>query len=235
MNKSLTALLLWLAASGAGAATMPVVVELFTSQGCSSCPPADQLLGELAKRPDVIALAYHVDYWDQLGWHDRFSSSDATGRQRAYARKLGADNIYTPQMVVDGTLDLVGSDRSQVMAALKGRREGVAPAISQADGKLKIDVPAGEGGEVTLVAYSREAETKVARGENAGKSLKEYDIVRAIRNLGSWDGTARQFSLDLAALPPDCSDVAVLLQKDSGKMTGAATASVGAPPPPAMR
>src|SRR5271165_1705051 len=100
MVKSLPAIALLMTAAAAGAAPVPTVVELFTSQGCSSCPPADQLLGELAKRPDVIALAYHVDYWNQLGWTDRFSASDFTKRQRAYARKMGSSNVYTPQMVV---------------------------------------------------------------------------------------------------------------------------------------
>jgi hypothetical protein len=233
MRKSISAVLIWVAAANTGAAPVPAVVELFTSQGCSSCPPADQLLGELAKRPEIIALAYHVDYWDGLGWHDRFSSSDATARQRAYARKMGSPNVYTPQMVVDGITDMVGSDRAQVTAALKGGRDGILPQIAVADGNMTIGLAAGEAAEVTLVAYAREAETKVARGENAGKSLREYDIVRAIRSLGSWDGQPRQFSFDLKTLPPDCSDVAVLLQKENGRMIGAATASVGAAPPPA--
>jgi len=222
-----------LTAAGAGAAPMPTVLELFTSQGCSSCPPADQLLGELAKRPDVIALAYHVDYWNQLGWTDRFSSSDFTKRQRAYAAKMGSPNVYTPQMVVNGAKDVVGSDRAEVMAALAGRRDGQTLGLSQAEGKLTIELAAGEAAEILLVAYAREAETKVARGENAGRSLREYDIVRALRPLGSWDGAARRISVDLAGLPADCSDLAVLLQKADGRIIGAATAGVVLPSPPA--
>jgi hypothetical protein len=113
---------LCLIGGSADADTRPAVVELFTSQGCSSCPPADKLLGELARRSDVLTLAYHVDYWNNLGWKDPFASADATRRQRRYAGALGLSGIYTPQMVVDGAIDAVGSDRRAVEAALAGQR-----------------------------------------------------------------------------------------------------------------
>jgi hypothetical protein len=243
MRHNLLPLICLLVPLAAAAAPVPAVVELFTSQGCSSCPPADRLLGELAGRTDVIALAYHVDYWNNLGWHDRFSFADATARQRAYARALALSSVYTPQMVVDGARDVVGSDRAEVMAALAGKRDGVAPALAAADGRLTVSLPALEGGAdaaVTLVGFAREAETKVARGENAGRTLREFDIVRAVHSLGSWDGAARQFRFDLSRLPPDCSDVAVLVQRGgNGPMVGAATlplsASAAAPPPPDRR
>jgi hypothetical protein len=241
MRKKLVALIFASLPALATAAPVPAVIELFTSQGCSSCPPADQLLGELAQRQDVIALAYHVDYWDNLGWRDRFSLGDATSRQRAYARALALSSVYTPQMVVDGTRDVVGSDRGQVMAALSGRRDGIVPAVAAAGNQLTISLAAQEkplNASVILVGYAREAQTKVARGENAGRSLREFGIVREIRDLGRWDGAERQFKVDLAGLPGDCSDVAVLLQQGpTGRMVGAAkyalNASAGAMPPPA--
>jgi len=218
-------LLIFLLVTPVAAAPMPAVVELFTAQGCSSCPPADQLLGELAGRSDVLALAYHVDYWDRLGWTDRFSSADATARQRLYAKSMGLGSIYTPQMVVDGDKDLIGSDRPAVLAALKGARDGIVPAIRNENGHLHVALPASGAlsAELTLVAFQREAETKVARGENAGKTLREFAIVRSARSLGSWDGAAKDIDVDLAALPPGCSDAAILIQKSkAGAVIGAA-------------
>lgn len=219
-----------LAGASALAESRPVVVELFTSQGCSSCPPADMLLGELARRPDVIALAYHVDYWDRLGWKDPFGLAEATARQKAYARTLALRTIYTPQMVIDGKADVIGSDRQAVAAAMGGGRDGVPVTLTRASGALAIDIAAGVGrgpAEVVAVAYSPEAETRVARGENAGRTLKEYAIVRAVRPLGRWDGTAARFNLDLSALPPTATMVAVLIQDaGQGPVLGAATASL---------
>jgi hypothetical protein len=126
--------LLFSTASPATADARPVVVELFTSQGCSSCPPADALLGELARRGDVLALGFHISYWDGLGWRDPFSSQSSTDRQRAYARLLGTGQVYTPQMVVDGRREMVGSDRAAVLAALRDARpQAVAPVAFAGD------------------------------------------------------------------------------------------------------
>src|SRR5215472_12144491 len=119
------ALALLLPSAAAGAETRPVVVELFTSQGCSSCPPADRLLGELAKRADVIALGYHITYWDGAPWRDPLSRPESTERQRAYDGHLTGGQLYTPQIVIDGTEDVVGSDRGMVLAAL-GKTRPVA-------------------------------------------------------------------------------------------------------------
>jgi len=211
----------------ASAEPMPVVVELFTSQGCSSCPPADRLLGELAGRPDVIALAYHIDYWDRLGWKDPFSLPTATARQQAYARAMALRTVYTPQMVVDGVTDVVGSDRPAVLAALEGKRDGLPIHLSRANGRLVIELGARTGGvpgEITVVAYGGEAETKVGRGENAGRTLKEYSIVRTVTSLGRWDGAAKAVSLDLASMPESATMAAVLVQDaGQGRMVGAAT------------
>jgi len=208
----------------------PAVVELFTSQGCSSCPPADTLLGELSRRDDVIALAYHVDYWDYLGWKDPFASPSGTERQRLYARTLGLSGIYTPQMVVDGAVDIVGSDRRSVMAALGASRRGAGVQLVREGGTLKVAVAAQKGAsaaEVVLVAYAVEAETKVRRGENAGRSLTEYGIVRGVYPLGRWIGDATSFTVDLAMVPEDATAAAVLLQSPGpGPILGAAKVKI---------
>lgn len=223
----LAALAFGLVGGLAQAGSRPVVVELFTSQGCSSCPPADTLLGELAQRGDVIALAYHVDYWNNLGWKDPFATAGATLRQRRYAGPLGLTGIYTPQMVVDGAVDVVGSDRRAVYAALAGQRQGPSIQLAAADGKLKIAVSASQlasAADVTLVAYTPEAETKVMRGENAGRSLREYSIVRGVYPLGAWRGDAAAFDIDLSAIDENATMAAVLVQAaNQGKMIGAMT------------
>ena len=203
---------------------MPVVVELFTSQGCSSCPPADRLLGELAGRPGVITLAYHIDYWDRLGWKDPFGLAAATARQNVYTRALRLQSLYTPQIVIGGETDVVGFDRPAVLAALQGNREGLPIRLSRTDGKLMIQLPAGTAAEVTVVTYSGETETRVTRGENAGRILKATSIVRAVYPMGRWDGAAKTVSLDLAPVPDSATMAAVLVQgTGQGPMLGAAT------------
>ena len=129
------ALLLSLSPIAASAAEVrPVVVELFTSQGCSSCPPADNLLGELAKRRDVIALGFHITYWDGAAWRDPFSRPTSTDRQTAYDKRLTGGQIYTPQMVIDGTVDAIGSDRDAVLAAIGAAKpETIAPVVFAGD------------------------------------------------------------------------------------------------------
>ncbi|HEY1313675.1 MAG TPA: DUF1223 domain-containing protein, partial [Steroidobacteraceae bacterium] len=129
LRNSLTALRLACALI-APALSRPAVVELFTSEGCSSCPPAEAYLGDLARRADVLALAFHVDYWDDLGWRDRFELPEAVQRQRLYARNLRLASIYTPQIVVDGRGDFVGSDRASIAAALAQSRAGVGVAVA---------------------------------------------------------------------------------------------------------
>ena len=125
----------------------PAVVELFTSQGCSSCPPADQLLAELAQRSDIIALGFHIDYWDGLGWKDPLSTSEGTARQQTYARLLGSGQVYTPQLIVEGTREMVGSRREEVLAALRGARpQAVAPVRFAADRRSVTIGPAAMPG-----------------------------------------------------------------------------------------
>ena len=160
----------------------PAVVELYTSQGCSSCPPADALLGDLARRKDVLAFAFHVDYWDELGWRDRFELPAATLRQRQYARQLGSASVYTPQMVVEGTADVVGGDAAGVARLIAAPRASVPVQISVSGGELLVSVAAASGmpaAEVTLLSYLPQAQTAIGRGENAGRVLREYNIVRS--------------------------------------------------------
>ena len=202
-------------AIGAPAQPRQSVVELFTSEGCSSCPPAEAYLGELAQRPDVLALAFHVDYWDDLGWRDQFVIPEATPRQRGYARALRLSSVYTPQMIVDGTANLVGSDRVRIYSALKEPRTGVPVEIASHDGALSIGVSADDSArpsDVLMIAFEQSAVSPIGRGENAGHTLTEYNIVRAIRRLGAYEGRAQTYHADLKSLPREVTEVAVIVQ-----------------------
>ena len=218
-------------AAGAAAAAClgarPAVIELYTSQGCNSCPPADALLGELARRPEVLALAFHVDYWDDLGWKDRFDLPVAVQRQSNYARALKLASMYTPQMVIDGQADVLGSDRERVEQLLHQPRTGVPVHIAVQGDELVVgldDVANSPASEVQLVSYLRAAETAIGRGENSGRLLREFNIVRSLTTLGKWRGTAAQWRVKLTSLPADAHDVAVLVQEPlSGAMAGAAS------------
>ena len=180
----------------AHAATKTVVLELFTSQGCSSCPPADALLGQLARRPGVIALAWHVDYWDHLGWRDRFASRAATDRQRNYARQLGSD-VFTPALVVNGKTVVVGSDQAAVEAAIDAA--SALPddiSLSRTEGSITVEVTAGASGvRAERIVYDPQQATDVDAGENDGQRLREYCVVRDAERLAEWDGTARRFTV----------------------------------------
>jgi hypothetical protein len=204
----------------------PLVVELFTSQGCSSCPPAEAYLGQLSSRGDVVALAFHVDYWDDLGWRDRFELPQSLTRQKIYARNLQHASVYTPQLVIDGRFDAVGADGRAVAGALAGPRAQVPVMISRADAVLRIEVgaqPQAAACDVWLAAYRRHALSAIGRGENAGRNLEEFNIVRELRNLGAWKGEQKAFLVPLSSLPSDSTDVAVLIQHTGqGPMVGAA-------------
>lgn len=210
----------------AGAVAQPVVVELFTSQGCSSCPPADVFIGELARRPGIIALAYHVDYWDELGWKDRFAIPEATQRQRGYVRRLARSGPFTPQMVVSGDTSLVGSNRAAVERAIAGDRDALAIVLSKSGGNLQIDLTEAwrEPMDVWLVSYLSEATHRIESGENARRTLKHYNVVRSFKRLATWSGKPQRLTAPLAGLPRDASAVAVILQrKNQGAVAGAAT------------
>jgi hypothetical protein len=183
----------------ARAAPKSVVLELFTSQGCSSCPPADALLGQLARRPDVIALAWHVDYWDHLGWRDRFASRAATDRQRAYARRLGSE-VFTPALVVNGKTVVVGSDRAAVEAAI-GSAGGLPDGIilGRSEDGITVEITAAPGQvRVERIVYDPQQATDIGADENDGQRLREHHVVREVETLAEWDGTARRLGAKLS-------------------------------------
>ena len=208
-----------------------VVLELFTSQGCSSCPSADEFLGELAaERDDVVALSFHVDYWDYIGWEDRFATEETTERQRDYARQLGIAYVYTPQLVIDGASHVVGSKRHAVKNAIavskadKKRRVPVA-LTSNAPDHLTIKIGNSDGyygaATVWLVSVDREHETAVDAGENRGRTLLNFNVVRDFRPIGRWIGDAMTLELgpdELSGSEAGRGDgCAVLVQGNHGK------------------
>lgn len=225
LSMSVLALTGALICAAAAAEPRPAVFELFTSEGCSSCPPAEALLAAIAQqRPDVLPLSFHVDYWDNQGWHDRFSLADATHRQRQYAAKFRHDSVYTPQGVVDGATDRVASGQA-LLADLGEKREGVAMHGSVADGFLDLSIgaqPGAKASDVVLIAFLRQATTHIGRGENSGKTLEEFNIVRSIQRIGGWNGEAGSFRIPLKSLPKDATHAAVLVQtKGLGPILGA--------------
>jgi hypothetical protein len=212
-----------LLAGTAQAEARPVVVELFTSQGCSSCPPAEALLLDLAEREDVLALAFHVDYWDRLGWPDPYSSPEATARQRDYAGHLGEDQVYTPQIVVDGRQGMVGSRRAEVMAAIDAAAADPGTTIplglGREDGVLSVSIGAGQGaGRALLVGFDLRADTTVPRGENAGRTILQANVVRSAEVIAEWDGQAVAFDRPM----PLGESAALILQSQDGRILGAA-------------
>ena len=206
----------------------PAVVELYTSQGCSSCPPADALLGELSQMPNVLALAFHVDYWDNIGWRDHFALPMARERQRRYVETLGLPSAFTPQVVVDGRSSFVGSDKPRILAAMAEPLNTIPIIVEVARGELTVTVPERpdqERYDVDLIAYLPQAATNVGRGENSGRTLREFDIVRQFRSLGVWNGQASVFHAPVDSFPGDATRVAVLLQRaQQGPIVGSATA-----------
>lgn len=184
----------------------PMVVELFTSEGCSSCPPADALLGELTERQYVLPLSFHVDYWDYIGWKDRFADPLFTQRQRAYAEAQGSSMVYTPQMIIAGAIDVVGSDRKAVEKALKKAYTRNTMyrihVMREKDGRVVAqfpEAPIGVPATVWLVTYQKSAESHVAAGENAGRSLMTHNVVRSLQKVGMWTGPATEIELKLDA------------------------------------
>lgn len=203
----------------------PVVLELFTSQSCSSCPPADALLGRLrASGANLLPFSLHVDYWDRIGWHDRYSSPANTARQRFYAERLEQDGVYTPELVVDGAQGVVGSDASAVSAAIeaaKARHARGAPTTLTAsrDGNdLVVAVGAGAGqARVVLLGFDDRHVTPVASGENAGRTIVDTNVVRSLAVIGDWTGPA----LSLRAAAGAGDHAAILLQAQGGTILAA--------------
>jgi hypothetical protein len=217
------------------------VIELFTSQGCSSCPPADKLLADLAKRPGVVALSYAVDYWNYLGWHDTLSSAANSDRQREYARERGDGRVYTPQIVVDGIMHVNGSDEKAIDQAIDAAAARLAdvkvPVSMRSDGNtLVIDVGAApensdKGAATIWLAIAKERETvSITRGENRGRNLSYHHPVRELSPVGMWKGEAMTLRLPLKefkAMGGDCL-VALLQVENAGPILGAAEYEVAA-------
>jgi hypothetical protein len=211
----------------AAAQDNPVVVELYTSQGCSSCPPADAMLHELADRDDVIALALHVDYWDYIGWKDLFGNPAHAVRQRAYAAAGQRRTIYTPEMVVQGQTDIVGAKATALAKAIS--------VHAQAAQSVDLDITR-KGSDVTIYAqalaavtgpmtvqmlrYTPRQVTKIKRGENAGKTIEYANVVDALQVLGTWDGTT---PLNMSANAAGDQPVVVIIQaQNTGPILAAA-------------
>ncbi len=193
----------------ARAAEPRVLVELFTSQGCSSCPAADKLLAELSKDPSVLTMSLSVDYWDYLGWKDTLALPGHAKRQRSYAGSRGDRAVYTPQVVINGTTHVLGNDKGAIDRAVKQARSGSrdAPLVVQAavsDGSLHVEVPAakhpGQSGEVWLCPITTQVPVQIARGENKGQTVTYTNVVRGWIKLGEWNGQAKKFSKPLSEI-----------------------------------
>ena len=221
------------------------VIELFTSQGCSSCPAADKVLGELSRDPTLVTLSLPVDYWDYLGWKDTLALHGHSNRERAYADTRGDREIYTPQVVVNGIVHVLGSDKAAIEQAIAQTRQSAAPlmlpvTIVVADGKVSVNVPAANGenasAEVWLCPITSKAQVAIERGENRGHTLAYTNVVRRWVKLGDWSGKAETFSMPVADLANanfslrDIDRVAVVVQSGvatkPGLMLGAATAAL---------
>ncbi|MBI5264318.1 MAG: DUF1223 domain-containing protein [Bradyrhizobium sp.] len=217
------------------------VVELFTSQGCSSCPPADKIIGELANDPTIIAMSMPIDYWDYLGWKDTLADSRFTARQRAYSRMRGDRDVYTPQAVVNGSVHVIGSDRAGIETAIgnTAKHEGVmsVPVSMSLSGKqinvsvAQSKVPAASHGEVWICSVSKAVPISISRGENRGQQIIYHNVVRNLLKVGDWDGTQASWSVPLENLIREGVDGAVVYVQDGsrdkpGPMLGAAYTSL---------
>lgn len=226
------------------------VIELFTSQGCSSCPAADKLLGELSNDPSLVTLSLPVDYWDYLGWKDTLALKGHSNRQRAYSLARGDRELYTPQMVINGVVHVLGSDKAAIDKAINRTRASAKPLVvpvtlKVADGKITVTVAASDTqdgsaqsvpADVWLCPTTKAAPVAVGRGENGGRTLTYHNVVRRWVKLGTWTGKAETFSVPLSGLPDeayslnDIDKLTVVVQSGGaakpGVMLGAAQASV---------
>jgi hypothetical protein len=215
-----------LGASPPSPTTAECVVELFTSQGCSSCPPADRLAATMARDPANIVLSFPVDYWDYIGWKDTLASPTFSARQKAYAASRGDGRVYTPQVVVDGLTDAVGSDRDEIDRAIRANKgRGGAMTIPvhliDKDGVLKVEIGAGPGGPagIFLLRVAATRTVTIGRGENTGRSITYTNVVRAMNRLGDWDGSAKTF--EVPELKGEGEGYVVLVQQGTQDKPGA--------------
>jgi hypothetical protein len=218
------------------------VVELFTSQGCSSCPPADKVIGELAKDPSVIALSMPIDYWDYLGWKDTLADARFSARQKAYSQMRGDREVYTPQVVVNGSAHVVGSDLAGI--------EGAIGDTKKADGVMSVPVsmtlvgkqihvsvaaaskgPAAMHGEVWICSVSKAVPIAIGSGENSGREVTYHNVVRNVLKVGDWNGSSGSWTVPLENISREGVDAAVVFVQDGnrekpGPMLGAALTSL---------
>lgn len=214
--------------AAAQSASSPVVVELYTSQGCSSCPSADRLLEKLAGREDVLPLSLHVDYWDYIGWEDTFANPAFTDRQKVYARNMGERMIYTPQMVVNGGAHVVGNRPMDVADALTAAKSGAgsgAVSASLQGSALTVRAtalsPDGSPYVVQFVTYLPEETVRIGRGENAGKEVTYVNVVSGWQQLGEWDGQGT-FSANVQTTPEEDEHAVILQKRNQGAVVAAA-------------
>src|SRR5918996_2528138 len=196
----------------------PIVVELFTSQGCSSCPPADVVLGELKGRPDILPLSFHVTYWDRLGWPDTFGLEESTDRQRTYVDLLGKEALYTPQMVIGGRIDVVGSQRGRVREAIEllatRRQPGLPIAVEES--VLRLGAGPSDDAMIWLFGVDHEHKVWIQRGENRGRVIRYHNIVREVTSLGRWSGEEMELVLPLKRLAAEGRDSAAVVVQRPG-------------------
>jgi hypothetical protein len=217
------------------------VVELFTSQGCSSCPPADKIIGELAKDPSVIAMSMPIDYWDYLGWKDTLADSRFSARQRAYSRVRGDREVYTPQVVVNGSTHVIGSDRTGIENAIGKTDRGtgvmsVPVTMSLAGKQINVSVagsnePTVSHGEVWICSIAKSVPITITRGENRGQQVTYHNVVRNLLKVGDWTGRPESWTVPIENLTRDGVDGAVVYVQDGsrekpGPMLGAAYTSL---------
>ena len=219
------------------------VVELFTSQGCSSCPPADKVLGELAQDPTVIALSLPIDYWEYLGWKDTLADSRFSARQKAYSQMRGDRGVYTPQAVVNGTTNVLGSDRAGIESAANRTQStsgvmSVPVTMTKAGREIKVSVADAGGkngetksGEIWICAVSKQVPITISRGENRGQQVTYHNVVRNMLKVGDWNGKAGSWTVPLENISRDGIDAAVVYVQDGnrdkpGPMLGAAFTSL---------
>ena len=217
------------------------VVELFTSQGCSSCPPADKVIGELAKDPDVIALSMPIDYWDYLGWKDTLADSRFSARQKAYSHMRGDRDVYTPQAVVNGSAHVIGSDRAGIESAIRDTEKSIGvmsvPVTMTLTGRqINVSVAAAKApsvghGEVWICSVSKAVPIMIGRGENRGREVTYHNVVRSLLKVGDWNGSSGSWTVPLENISREGVDAAVVYVQDGnrdkpGPMLGAAFTSL---------
>lgn len=199
------------------------LLELFTSQGCSSCPPADKLLGEMSADPSIIALSLPIDYWDYLGWKDTLASPAHAALQRAYARVRGDRQVYTPQIVVNGAMHVLGSDQAAIdrTIASTDQKAGVMSvpvSLTVGDGGVNVKVDPAENahnaGEVWLCPVEKAVAVEIGRGENRGHTVTYHNVVRGWLKLGEWTGAAASWNVPLSELKTDGADAAVVMVQE---------------------